>query len=164
MREPDYTINLEACDDTNTLYYRVSVSDAKDQSMKGFSHETENYNEALIFAQCYFSELAKNNSVVVASYIEQPGRLAKQGALYAVGSFAALSDIVGDEEFYDALSQEFIEHNQRQEKADVNAIFRKIINRHKLDLYKEGKFLGHLQKLGILEKQEGDDEIWVEEV
>jgi len=164
QREPDYVVNLGARDDTNTLYYRVSVTDAQDVPVEGFIHDTENYNEALIYAKVFFDELAKNSSVVVASYIEQPGRLAKQGALYSVGAFAKASDIVSDEEFYDALSQEFFEHCRREEKADVNVAFRKIVNKHKLDLYKEGKFLGYLQKLGILEKQEGDDEFWIEEV
>ena len=161
--DPHYTVNLQANDDTETLYYRVAVSDGKDKIVDGFVHETENYNEALIYAKVFFDTLAKGN-IVVASYIEQPGRLAGQGALYSIGSFASKpSDIVSDEEFYNSIADEFLEHQRRDTRGDINVVFRKLVTRHKLDFYKESKLLKHLQRLGILQEVENDDEFWVEE-
>lgn len=160
---PDYTVNLRTKDDTETLYYRVAVTDSQDCEIHGFIHDTENYNEALMYAKAFFDELAQAKRVVVACYIEQPGRLAAQGALYSVGEFAAApSEVVSDEEFYDRLAEEFIERCGRELNADVNVIFRKIIARHKLDFYKETKFLKQLQTLGVLAEQQDDSEFWVE--
>jgi len=153
---PDYTVNLKACDDANTLYYRVSVLDSNNVEAAGFVHETENYNEALIYAKIYFDELTQNQNVVVASYIEQPGRLTGQGALYSIGSFVRPEEIVSDEQFYNALAEEFNEHCLRENNADVNVIFRQIVAKHKLDLYKESKFLQHLQRLHIIDPIEED--------
>jgi hypothetical protein len=157
---PDYTINLEAKDDAKTLYYRVSVSDTDGNIVKGFTHRTENYNEALIYAQTFFDELTKSN-IVVASYIEQPGVITGQGALYAIGSFAATSP--NEDEFYNSLSEEFLEHCRREPNPDVNIIFRKIVNRHKLNLYKESRLLIKLQQLDIIEESDDYNEHWIEE-
>jgi len=155
--EPQYTVNLRARDDAATLYYRVSVTDSSDKETAGFIHETENYNEALIYAKVFFDEL-HNSKVVVASYIEQPYRLMGQGALYSVGSFAEAGAIVSDKEFYTKLAEEFVD-NSRQGK-DINAIFRRIVTKHKLDLYKESKFINHLQQLKLIDS---DDQSWIEE-
>lgn len=157
---PDYTVNLQACDDAKTLYYKVSVSDQQGEYVRGFGHLTENYNEALIYANVYYDQLSRSN-VIVASYIEQPGTLAGQGALYAIGSFAQCSP--DDSSFYNSLSEEFLERCRREANPDVNLIFRKIATRHKLNLYKESKFLKKLQQLGVLESTEGDNEYWVNE-
>jgi len=159
MINPDYTINLEAKDDAKTLYYKVSVSDIDGSIVKGFTHKTENYNEALIYAKTYFDELTRSN-IVLASYIEQPGTITGQGALYTIGSFAATTP--NEDEFYNSLSEEFLEHCRRESNADVNVIFRKIVNRHKLNLYKESRLLKKLQHLGIIE-EDGYDEYWIEE-
>ena len=161
---PDYTINLQASDDTETLYYKVAVTDSKDKVVAGFVHETENYNEALIYAKSFFDTLAKGH-IVIACYIEQPGRLAGQGALYSIGQFATKpAEIISDAELYDGIAEEFIEHCRRAPSPDVNVIFRKLVTRHKLDFYKEGKLLKHLQKLNLLEITGNSDEYWVEEV
>ena len=138
MLNPDYTVNLEAKDDAKTLYYRVSVTDSQNRYVKGFTHKTENYNEALVFANVYFDELSRSN-ITVASYIEQPGTITGQGAQYVIGSFAAASP--NEDEFYNSLSEEFLEHCRRENNPDINIIFRKIITRHKLNLYKESRFL-----------------------
>jgi len=158
---PDYTVNLQACDDAKTLYYKVSVSDQQGDIVKGFSHLTENYNEALIYANVFYDELSRSN-IIVASYVEQPGTLAGQGALYAIGSFAVSSS--DDSSFYNSLSEEFLERCRREINPDVNLIFRKITTRHKLNLYKESRFLKKLQQLGVLESSEGDNEYWIEDV
>lgn len=161
---PDYTVNLQASDDTETLYYKVAVTDSNDQVVAGFAHETENYTEALIYAKTFFDVLAKGN-IVVACYVEQPGRLASQGALYSIGKFATKpTEIVSDTELYDGIAEEFVEHSRRSSNPDVNVIFRKLVTRHKLDFYKEGRLLKHLQKLGLLEIVGNSDEYWVEEV
>ena len=157
---PDYTINLEAKDDAKTLYYRVSVTDSQNRFVKGFTHKTENYNEALIFANTYFDELSKSN-IIVASYIEQPGTIAGQGAIYVIGSFATAAP--NEDEFYNSLSEEFLEHYRRENNPNINVIFRKIITKHKLNLYKESRFLVKLQTLGIVEKEDGSDEHSIEE-
>ncbi len=159
-QDPHYTVHLQACDDTKTLYYKVSVIDNSDKKVKGFLHKTENYNEALIYARVFFDQLSQSN-IVVASYIEQPGRVVGQGALYSIGSFAA--EAPNEDGFYDSLSEEFLERCRRENNPDVNLIFRKVVQKHKLNLYKEGKFLKKLQRLNILEVDE-DDSIWVEEL
>jgi hypothetical protein len=158
---PDYTVNLEAKDDAKTLYYRVSVTDNQGNIVKGFTHRTENYNEALIYANTYFDEISRSN-IVVASYIEQPGTLTGQGALYTIGSFAATTP--NEDEFYNSLSEEFLEHCRREYNPDINVIFRRIVTRHKLNLYKESRFLNKLQKLGIVEESDGYNEHWIEDV
>lgn len=163
QHDPDYTINLEARDDAESLYYRVAVTDSSDNMVKGFVHETENYNEALIYAKTFFDTLAQGK-IVVACYIEQPGKLAGQGALYSIGRFAAKpSEVVSEEEMYDNLAEDFLEHCRRASNPDMNVIFRKIITRHKLDFYKESKLLRHLEQLGILKIASKPDELWVEE-
>lgn len=158
-RNPDYTVNVQACDNAKTLYYVVSVTDVNDKKVAGLLHETENYNEALIYAKVFFDEIAQSN-VVVASYVEQPGILAGQGALYSIGSFAEASPDEGA--LYNSLSEEFVERCQREEDPDVNVIFRKVVTRHRLSLYRESKFLQKLQQLGILEKTDNDNEHWIE--
>ena len=160
MLNPDYTVNLEAKDDAKTLYYRVSVTDRENKFVKGFTHKTENYNEAIIFAEIYFDELSKS-TITVASYIEQPGTITGQGALYVIGSFAATAP--NEEAFYNSLSEEFLEHCRRESNPDINIVFRKIITRHKLNLYKESRLLAKLQQLGVIEKESGFDEHWIEE-
>lgn len=159
-QNPHYTIHLQACDDAKALYYKVSVIDDNDKVVKGFLHKTENYNEALIYARVFFDQLSQSN-IVVASYIEQPGRVVGQGALYSIGSFATAAP--NEDGFYDSLSEEFLERCRRENSPDINVIFRKIVQKHKLNLYKEGKFLNKLQQLGILESNE-DNGIWVEEL
>lgn len=156
---PDYTVNLRACDDDNTLYYRVSITDPNNKEARGFIHETENYNEALIYARAFFDELAQGRTIV-ASYIEQPGRLTGQGAIYSIDSFAEPEDIVSDGQFYDALAEEFTEHCMREEDPELNVVFRKLVTEHKLDLYKESKLLQHLQKLNMIDPT--DDGRWVD--
>lgn len=160
MNGPDYTVNLQACDDSKTLYYKVSVTDEAGEDVRGFMHKTENYNEALIFAQAFFDELSRA-SIVVASYIEQPGTLTGQGALYTIGSFAATQP--NEDAFYNSLSEEFLERCRRENNPDINVIFRKIVTRHKLNLYKESRFLRKLQQLNIVEESEGDNEYWIED-
>ena len=125
-RNPDYTVNLQACDDAKTLYYTVSVTDAEDKKVAGLLHKTENYNEALVYAKVFFDEISQSN-IVVASYVEQPGILAGQGALYSIGSFAEASP--NDNALYDSLSEEFVERCQREDNPDINVIFRKIVTR-----------------------------------
>lgn len=159
VRNPDYTVNVRACDNAKTLYYVVSVTDVNDKKVAGLLHETENYNEALVYAKVFFDEIAQSN-VVVASYVEQPGILAGQGALYSIGSFAEASP--NEDSLYNSLSEEFVERCQREDDPDVNVIFRKVVTRHRLSLYKESKFLQRLQQLGILEKTDGDNEYWIE--
>ena len=159
VRDPDYTVNLQACDNAKVLYYAVSVTDAKDKKVAGFLYKTENYNEALVYAKVFFDEISQSN-VVVASYVEQPGILAGQGALYSIGSFAEASPDEGT--LYDSLSEEFVERCQREEIPDVNVIFRKVVTRHRLSLYRESKLLQRLQQLGILDKTDGDNEYWIE--
>ncbi len=158
-KNPDYTVNLQARDNAKTLYYVVSVSDANNKKVAGFTHKTENYNEALIYAKVFFDEISQSD-VVVASYVEQPGILAGQGALYSIGSFAEATP--DDDALYNSLSEEFVERCQRDEDPDVNVIFRKVVTRHRLNLYKESKFLQKLQQLGILEKTDNSDERWIE--
>lgn len=159
VKNPDYTVNLQACDDAKTLYYVVSVTDTDDKKVAGFTHKTENYNEALVYAKAFFDEISQSN-VIVASYVEQPGILVGQGALYSIGSFA--EGAPDDDMIYNSLSEEFVERCQREESPDVNVIFRKIITRHRLNLYKESKLLKRLQQLGILEGANDNDEYWVE--
>ena len=158
-RDPDYTVHLKACDDAQTLYYKVSVSDIKDKAVRGFIHKTEDYNEALIYARVFFDQLVQSN-IVVASYVEQPGRVVGQGALYSIGSFAA--ETPNEDNFYESLSEEFLERCRREEEPNVNTIFRAMIHRHKLNLYKEGKLLNKLQQLGVLESDQNDG-VWIYE-
>jgi hypothetical protein len=159
VRNPDYTVNLQACDDAKTLYYIVSVTNVEDKKVAGLLHKTENYNEALVYAKVFFDEISQS-SAVVACYIEQPGILAGQGALYSIGSFAEVTP--NDNALYNSLSEEFVERCQREENPDVNVIFRKVVTRHRLNLYRESRFLQRLQQLGILEKTDGDNEHWIE--
>lgn len=157
---PEYTVLLQVCDNTSTLYYKAAVVDRRDKEVIGFVHASENYNEALACARVYFDELAPD--AVVASYIEQPGRLVGQGAFYAVGQFAARADdVVTDANFYDQIAQEFIERLIRGRKSHINVIFRRIVEKHKLDLYKEGKLLAYLQARKVVQTEEDDTETWL---
>lgn len=157
---PDYTVQLQVCDDADTLYYKAAAVDRNNNEIIGFVHASENYNEALACAKIYFDELARE--ATVASYVEQPGRLTSQGAFYAVGQFAVRSnDIVTDVDFYDQIAQELIERLIRGRKSHINVAFRRTVERHKLDLYKESKLLAYLQARKIIEIEEDDTEAWL---
>jgi len=160
--EPRYTVTLRVRDDTDTIYYRVAVEDNKEQEVSGFMHSSENYNEAFAYARIFFDELSQREKII-ASYIEQPGMVTGQGALFSIGSFAAqYEDIVSDEEFYKMLAHELIANIIRGPKRHINVIFRHIIQRHKLDIYKEKKFFQYLENEGIIKSEEDDVEGWLE--
>lgn len=159
---PDYTVYLQVCDEEEVLYYHTYVCDDASEHIVGFEHSSENYNEALAYARAYFSELEKGR-FIVACYIEQPGRFHGQGALYDVGRFAASPDeIVSDEQFYDLIIQEMLEQMSHNKRPHINVVFRRAVQKHKLDLFKENKLLYYLQKCDIVRNEDEEDaETWL---
>jgi hypothetical protein len=104
---------------------------------------SENYLQSLIIAKKLFHRLKTKSSSDFAVMIEsEHGR----GAIYEINEFGFDAAFMDKESFYEELCNEF-EHSKLTLQ-DNNTLFRKMVNKNKLNEYQEQRFLYFLKKFG----------------
>ena len=153
MFDPIYTVSLERMDTTDTLRYKVSVSEKDNEgSFDKFAFETEDYEKAYDVAKSYHDFLSEEfPKQLTASYVEMPSYRSAQGAHYSISGFLPEQPIDLGKEFYQPMAYEFREVSSRVAKPDYNTVFRTIVAKNKLNLYQERSLLEHLKDRSIVE-------------
>jgi hypothetical protein len=132
-------LSLRSSDQGINLLYIVEIDD------NGIVHhcfESENYFQALAVAAKVFSKL-KTKQNVIGSFGVSIEASQGRGISYDVNTFTFDAFFENSDEFYQELINEF-EYEKLYRKSN-NVIFRKIVNKHKLNEYQEHRFLQRLK-------------------
>jgi hypothetical protein len=123
------------------LCYVVEIEE-KGKTHKGLT--SENYVEALVFAQRIFDKMR--------SFQDQIGNIAVmiedhhgRGISYSVNEFTHNPSFVDTDDFYNDLVNEF-ESAKIKKNQSNNVLFRSLIEKYKLNEYQEQKFLKFIKK------------------
>lgn len=138
MESPSTTLILRSTEEEKNLTYLVEIEEGKTTHT---CYSTENYLQALIAAREVFSRLKEKNTNLGVLLEAQHNR----GASYAVNSFSFESDFQDTDSFYEDLCNEF--ETEKLKLDSPNEIFRKLVNREKLNEYQERRFLTRIKRM-----------------
>jgi hypothetical protein len=132
-------LSLRSSDQGVNLLYIVEIDEG------GTIHhcfESENYFQALAVAAKVFSKLKTKQDIIGAFGVSIEASQGR-GISYDVNTFTFDAFFENSDEFYKELVNEF-EYNKLYHKSN-NSIFRKIVNKNKLNEYQEHRFLQYLK-------------------
>lgn len=133
------TLSLRSSDQGVNLIYIVEI---EDNGTMYHCFESENYFQALAVAAKVFSKL-KTKQNIIGSFGVLIEASQGRGVSYDINTFTFDAFFENSNEFYKELINEF-EHSKLYRKSN-NTIFRKIVNKHKLNEYQEHRFLQYLK-------------------
>lgn len=136
------TLVLRSYEEGENLCYVVEFE--MPSSLKIF-YKGENHNQAMFVAEKIYDWLRDNTDEKFTMLIEAPN---SKGISYLDSSDAFPAYEI-NEEFYEDLCDEF-STAKLHHIHDLNALFRSIVNRFKLNQYQEHKFLKCLKKGGYV--------------
>jgi hypothetical protein len=136
MDSPSTTLVLRSTEEEKNLTYVVEIEEGKAQHV---CYTSENYLQSLIAAREIFGRLRSTGTDVGVLIEAQHNR----GASYAVNDFNFESDFQDTDSFYKDLSNEFETEKSKEDLS--NEIFRKLVNREKLNEYQERRFLAQIK-------------------
>lgn len=139
--KPNITLQLRSEPSINLTYHVEIVEDK--QTIKLFS--SENYFQALLIAKRIFNDLrSKYNQIGDVEVIIES--LHGRGACYEINDFSFDASFEDTDNFYQELVSEF-EIARLQNENNLNVVFRKLIDKHKLNEYQEQRFLTFIRKI-----------------
>lgn len=137
--KPNITLQLRSEPSINLTYYVEIIEN--NETFQLFS--SENYFQALLIAKTIFNDLrTKRTTGDIEVIIES---LHGRGACYEINDFSFDASFEDTDNFYEELVSEF--EMARLQQPDINIIFRKIVEKHKLNEYQEQRLLVRIRKI-----------------